>query len=172
MKDTLLVVSIVTVLLSMTTVWKESFAADPIDHNRSVVLRYIKEVLDGKKIDLLDELFTTDIIMHRPEGKLSNLDQVKMVFGFVFSAVTFETTIHDIIASDNRVVVRLSHKASFTEGADMRSRLGIHKVGGKILIWDAIAIFRLKEGKIAEEWVQFDDLGKLMQLGTVSLSSP
>ena len=172
MKDTLLVVSIVTVLLSMTTVWMKAIAADPIDHNRSVVLRYVKEVLDGKKIDLLDELFTTDVIMHRPEGKVSNLDQVKMFFGFAFSVVTLETTIHDIFESDNRVVVRLSHKAVFTEGASMRSRLGIHKVGGKILIWDAIAIFRLKDGKIAEEWVQLDDLGKLMQLGTVSLSSP
>ena len=172
MKGTLLVVSIVTVLFSMTAVWVKAIATDPIEHNRSVVLRYLKEVLDGKKIDLLDELFTTDVIMHRPEGKLSNLDQVKNVFGIFFSVVTLETTIYDIFASDNRVVVRLSHKAVFTEGAYMRSRLGMHKVGGEILIWDAIAIFRLKDGKIAEEWVQFDDLGKLMQLGTVSLSSP
>ena len=172
MKGTLLVVSIVTVLFSMTAVWVKAIATDPIEHNRSVVLRYVKEVLDGKKIDLLDELLTTDVIMHRPEGKLSNLDQVKNVFGIFFSVVTLETTIHDIFASDNRVVVRLSHKAVFTEGAYMRSRLGMHKVGGEILIWDAIAIFRLKDGKIAEEWVQLDDLGKLMQLGTVSLSSP
>jgi len=172
MKGTLLLVSIVIVLFSMNAVWEKAIAADPTEHNRSVVLRYLKEVLDGKKIDLLDELFTTDVIMHRPEGKLSNLYQVKMFLGFGFSVLTLETTILDIFASGNRVVVRLSHKAVFTEGANMRSRLGIHKVGGKTLIWDAIAIFRLKDGKIAEEWVQLDDLGKLMQLGTVSLSSP
>jgi predicted ester cyclase len=172
MKGTLLIVSIVTVLFSMTAVWEKAIATDSTEHNRSVVLRYFKEVLDGKKIGLLDELFTIDVIMHRPEGKLSNLDQAKMSLGFGLSFVTLETTIHDIIASDNRVVVRLSHTAVYTEGAYMRSRLGMHKVGGKILMWDAIAIFRLKDGKIAEEWVQLDDLGKLMQLGTVSLSSP
>jgi hypothetical protein len=172
MKGTFLIVSIVTVLFSMTAVWVKAIATDPIEQNRSVVLRYIKEVLDGKKIDLLHELFTTDVIMHRPEGNLSTLDQVKMFLGLGLSFVTLETTIHDIFASDNRVALRLSHKAVFTEAAFMRSRLGIHEVGGKILIWDAIAIFRLKDGKIAEEWVQPDDLGKLMQLGTVSLSSP
>ena len=128
--------------------------------------------MGGKKIDLLDELFTNDVIIHRPEGNLSNLSQVKTFLGFGLSVVQLETTIHDIFASDDRVAVRLSHKAVFTEGAYMRSRLGIHRVGGKNLMWDAIAIFRLKDGKIAEEWVQLDDLGKLMQLGTVSLSSP
>jgi predicted ester cyclase len=172
MQGSLLVFSIVSVLFSMTAVSQKAIAKDPLERNRSVVLRYVKGVLDGKKIDFLDELFATDVIMHRPEGKLSNLDQVKTFLGLGLSFVTFETTIHDIFASNNRVVVRLSHKAVFTEGAFMRSRLGIHKVGGKILIWDAIAIFRLKDGKIAEEWVQPDDLGKLMQLGTVSLSSP
>lgn len=171
MKGTLLVASMVTVLFSMTAVWVKVIGTDFIEHNRSVVLRYIKEVLDGKKMDLLDELFTTDVIMHRPEGELTNLDQVKTFLELGLSFITFETTIHDIFASDNRVAVRLAHKAVFTEGAYTRSRLGIHEVGGKILTWDAIAIFRFKDGKIAEEWVQPDDLGKLMQIGTVSLSS-
>ena len=138
-------------LFSIQEICINNIAIDPIEHNRSVVLRYLKEVLDGKKIDLLDGLFTTDIIMHRPEGKLSNLYQVKMFLGFGLSFVTLETTIHDIFASDNRVVIHLSHKAVFTEGAYIRSRLGTHKVGGKILVWDATGIFRLKDGKIAEE---------------------
>jgi hypothetical protein len=172
MKGTLLVGSIVTVLFSMTAVWVKAIGTDFIEHNRSAVLRYIKEVLDGKKMDLLDELFATDVIMHRPEGELRSLDQVKTFLEFGLSFITFETTIHDIFASDNRVAVRLSHKAVFTEGAYTKSRLGIHEVGGKTLIWDAIAIFRLKDGKITEEWVQPDDLGKLMQIGTVGLSSP
>ena len=59
---------------------------------------------------------------------------------------------------------------SVLQGEHLRSRLGIHEAGGKTIAWDAIAIFRFKEGKIAEEWVQLDDLGKLMQVGTMSLS--
>jgi predicted SnoaL-like aldol condensation-catalyzing enzyme len=141
------------------------------EHNKSVVLQYFKEVLDDKKFDLMDELFTTDVIMHRPEGDLSNLSQIKVGFKTALSKSKMETTIHDIIATGDRLVVRLSHEQVFAEGERMRSRIGILDVGGKTITWNAIAIFRFREGKIAEEWVQLDDLGKLMQVGTLSLSS-
>jgi hypothetical protein len=37
------------------------------------------------------------------------------------------------------------------------------------LDWTAIAQFRLKDGKIAEEWVMRDELGMLVQIGRVSV---
>ena len=40
-------------------------------------------------------------------------------------------------------------------------------IKGKTYAWDAIAIFRVKDGKIAEEWVNRDELGILLSIGAV-----
>ncbi len=76
------------------------------------------------------------------------------------------TTIHDLIANGDRVVSRLSHRVVF--GGEWVSRLGRHSVAGRTVSWPAIAIFRFRDGKIAEEWVSRDELGMLIQLGVVS----
>jgi len=75
------------------------------------------------------------------------------------------TDIHDVITSGDRVVIRLSHRA-IGAGA-FNSRLGSYDIKGKTANWDAVAIFRIKDGKIAEEWVNRDELGILLSVGAV-----
>jgi hypothetical protein len=41
---------------------------------------------------------------------------------------------------------------------------------GKVVTWPALAMFRIRDGKIAEEWVCRDELGMLMQLDVVAPS--
>jgi len=73
------------------------------------------------------------------------------------------TSVHDIFESGDRVVVRLTHQAM---GAGvLRSRVGTHDINGKSVTWDAIVIFRMKNEKIAEEWVSRDELGALLNAG-------
>ena len=48
-----------------------------------------------------------------------------------------------------------------------RSRIGGHDTKGKSLVWSAIAIFRIDGGKIAEQWVNRDELGMLLSLGVL-----
>ena len=42
----------------------------------------------------------------------------------------------------------------------MQSRLGRFDVRGKTVEWDAMAMFRFENDKIAEEWVSNDELGR------------
>jgi predicted ester cyclase len=44
------------------------------------------------------------------------------------------------------------------------SRLGRHAVAGKTVSSPAIAILHIRNGKIAEEWVNRDELGMLIEL--------
>lgn len=99
------------------------------------------------------------------------MDAIHAMFVKGLSPHTIETTIHEMIASGDYVSVRLSHKMTYsTEQAFLQSRLGRFDVQGKTVEWDAIVMFRFEDGKIAEEWISNDELGQLMQIGTLELS--
>ena len=46
---------------------------------QTVVLSYFHEVLDGRKVDLLDTLFLADCVIHRPEGTVRGLAGIRGV---------------------------------------------------------------------------------------------
>jgi predicted ester cyclase len=140
----------------------------PADHNKSLVRRYFEEVIDKSDIKVLDELFTTDCVIHRPEASepIAGIEAFRQALGGILKTYSeFKTTIHDLIAEEDRVVCRLSHQA--VNRGEWRSRIGRHAVAGKTVTWPAIAIFRFRDGKIAEEWVSRDELGMLIELGVL-----
>jgi len=139
--------------------------------NKTTVRRYFKEALDKRNLDVLDEIVITDCIIHRPEASepISGLEAFKHALERILQVYSeFTTTIHDLIAEEDRVACRLSHRA--VNRGDGTSLLGRHAVAGKIVSWPAIAIFRIRDGKIAEEWVSRDELGMLIELGVVKPS--
>jgi len=141
------------------------------EHNKSIVLQYFQEVLDGEQYSRMPDVFTPYVAMHRPEGTLTYMDMIYTVFEKALSPHTIETTIHEMVASGDYVSVRLSHRMTYsTEEAFMQSRLGRFDVRGKTVEWEAMAMFRFENGKIAEEWVSNDELGQLLQIGTLELT--
>ena len=77
----------------------------------------------------------------------------------------FTTQVHDIFESGDRVVVRLTHQG---RGLGMyKFRIGPEDLSGKTVTWDAIVIFRMQDGRVAEEWVSSDELGMLLTAGVL-----
>lgn len=135
------------------------------ESNKATVRRYIEEALDKRRLDILGEIVATDCIIHRPEASepIRGLEDFKRALEKILQVYSeFKTTIHDLIAEEDRVACRLSHRA--VNRSEWTSRLGTHAVAGKTVTWPAIAIFRFREGKIAEEWVCRDELGMLIEL--------
>jgi N-acyl-D-aspartate/D-glutamate deacylase/predicted ester cyclase len=141
----------------------------PSDHQK-VVLSYFHDVLDGRNLGLLEKLFLPDCVIYRPEGIVKGMAGIRGVVERNYAAYSkFETEVQDIFESGDRVVVRITHRAM---GAGVfRSRIGTHDVKDKPVTWSAIAIFRMQNGKIAEEWVNRDELGILLGLGVLKPSS-
>ena len=137
---------------------------DELSTEKEIVRRYFHEVLDQGKVELVDELFHPHCVMHRPGGTVVGIDSVRGVAERTKETFSqFETQIHDIFGSGDRLVVRLSHCGV---GAGVwRSRLGNYDVSGKTVTWNAIAIFRFEEQKIIEEWVTRDELAMILQFG-------
>ena len=129
-----------------------------------VVRSYFHKVLDQGNVELIEDLFHPQCVMHRPGGTVVGLDAVRAVVEHrkeTFSQ--FGTEIHDIFGSGDRSVARLTHRG--VGGGIWRSRLGSYDISGKTVTWNAIAIFRFEEDRIIEEWVTRDELGVILQLG-------
>ena len=143
-------------------------SAAPSPH-QAVVLSYFHDALDGRNVALVEKLFLPECIIHRPEGIVRGLAGIRAVVERNYAAYSvFATEVHDIIEAGDRVVVRLTHRA--TGAGVFRSRIGTYDVSGTALTWSAIAIFRMKNGKIAEEWVNRDELGILLSAGVLRTS--
>jgi len=131
---------------------------------KELVRRYFHEVLDHGKVELVDELFHPHCVMHRPGGTVVGINTVRGVAvrrKETFSE--FETQIHDIFGSGDRLVARLTHRGV---GSGLwRSRIGSYDITGKTVSWNAIAIFRFEDHRIIEEWVTRDELAMMLQFG-------
>ena len=139
-----------------------------LSHQESVqeqaVRSYFHQVLDQGNVELIEDLFHPQCVMHRPGGTVVGWDAVRAVVEHrkeTFSQ--FETEIHDIFGSGDRLVARLTHRG--VGGGIWRSRLGSYDISGKTVTWNAIAIFRFEADRIIEEWVTRDELGVVLQLG-------
>jgi len=140
-----------------------------IASNKAIVRRYFEEAVDKRNLDILDEIVTKDCIIYRPEGPepIRGLEAFKQTLERILQVYSeFATTIHDLIAEEDRVACRLSHRAVNRD--EWTSHIGRHAVAGKTVSWPAIAIFRIRDGKITEEWVNRDELGMLIELGVVA----
>ncbi len=121
-------------------------------------------MLDGRKIDLVESLFQPDYVIHFASGDVKGAGGLRgMVERIDATYSKLATEVHDIFESGDKVVVRLTRRA--TGAGTVRSRIGTYDVNGKSITWDATVIFRLKNGKIAEEWVNRDELGMLLSAG-------
>jgi predicted ester cyclase len=131
---------------------------------QELVLSYFRDVLDGGKIELVDNMFQPNCELHFGSSDVKGIAEVHgMVERIKKTYSSLATEVHDIFESGDRVVVRVTHRA--TGGGMSRSRMGTYNIKGKTISWDAIVIFQLKNGKIVEEWVNRDELGALLTAG-------
>jgi predicted ester cyclase len=84
------------------------------ESNKAIVRRYFEEALDQRNLDVLDEIVAIDCIIHRPEAAepIRGLKACKHALERILQVYSeFTTTIHDLIAEEDRVACRLSHRA-------------------------------------------------------------
>lgn len=140
--------------------------------NKAVVARYFREVLDGGRIEIMPELFARDVVLHRPGFDVTGLDAAMQRLRAVLKDYSaFSSELSGLMAEGDMVSVRVFHRARARPHA-FRSRAGeVNLPGEPALEWTAIVQFRVKDGRIAEEWVMRDELGMLLQMGKVTVRS-
>ena len=138
--------------------------------NKAVIERYFHEVLDQKNFDLMPELMAPGVVLHRPGFDVTGVDAAMQRLRATLQDYTaFRSELSGLIAEDDMVAVRITHRTKVRPHS-FRSRAGEMRVGKEqALNWTAIVQFRLHDGKIAEEWVMRDELGMLVQMGTITV---
>jgi steroid delta-isomerase-like uncharacterized protein len=128
--------------------------------NVEVVQVVFAEIWSKGNVDLIGELFAEDFVGHFPgetvhgrEGILAEVIAHRTAFP------DWTEEVEDAIADRDRVVVRFTSR-----GTNLGDFLGNQPTGKHVEISE-VAIFRLSDGRIVEQWVYPDMLSLQRQLG-------
>lgn len=133
----------------------------PEDYKR-IARRFPEEVATERKIDLIDEICTEDVIDHSPLGENHGREALKEgLEGLLTAFPDFSATVEDICAEGNTVAMRVT-----LQGVHEGPFMGIEPTGREFEIQNMV-FTHLRDGQIAERWVQPDMLGLMEQLGVV-----
>jgi steroid delta-isomerase-like uncharacterized protein len=133
------------------------------EQNKATVRQFIEDVFNTGNIAAADRFMAANYREHNPwPGYAETLDGFKQgLTDFRTAFPDLNLTIEDVIAEDDRVVLRVSlrgtHKGDF---------MGAGATGREVSV-RVIDIVRLADGKIVEHWDVMDELGMMQQLGLV-----
>lgn len=117
-------------------------------------------------LDLLDEIYTPDAVIHdcsQPED-IVGLEALKSQYRYSHRALPdFQITLDEMIVKGDRIV--WTWTVTGTNTGPFHTPLGDLPPTGKEVKFTGVAIDRVVEGKIVEEWVYFNVLELLQQLG-------
>ncbi len=130
------------------------------EQNKSVVQRYWNGKWNERRPEILDELQTQDVVYHGTSEIMKGIEEYRQTYSGYLSA--FQDTrieVEELIAEGDLVMSR-----AVLHGIHNGELGGIPPTGKEISI-SAITVFRIVDGKIAEEWEIIDQLGMMTQLG-------
>jgi steroid delta-isomerase-like uncharacterized protein len=131
--------------------------------NKALMRREIEEVWNEHNLDAVDELFAPDFVNHNsPPGMPNGREGLKASVGMFFSAFPDLKVTSDFdLAEGDKVVTHTT-----VVGTHTGELMGIPATGKRMNI-TSIAIARIAGGKIAELWIESDQMGMMQQLGVV-----
>jgi steroid delta-isomerase-like uncharacterized protein len=134
------------------------------EENKALVRREEEELFSGGNLDAADEIYAADYVGHDPSNPedVRGLEAAKQAAADYRQAFPdLRVTVEDLIAEGDRVAARLRFR-----GTRLGELNGIAPTGRRVDC-TGIVISRIEEGKIAEDWANFDDLGMMQQLRVI-----
>jgi steroid delta-isomerase-like uncharacterized protein len=132
------------------------------DTNKEIVRRLAVEPWKGN-LGVIDELVAANYIGHDPAaGDLQGPQGVKeFVTTYLAGFPDGKITVDEQLAEKDLVATRWTGR-----GTHQGELMGIPPTGKQVTV-SGLTISRLKNGKVIEEWSNWDTLGMLQQLGVV-----
>ncbi len=131
--------------------------------NKALFRRFIEEVVNQKKIAVIDELMDANYVEHNPApGQEPGTESMKQMMGMFFAAFPdMQSHIDFMVAEGDIVAGRMT-----TTGTHTGDFMGIAATGKKITMTET-HIVRIANGKAVDHWGNGDELGMMQQLGVI-----
>jgi steroid delta-isomerase-like uncharacterized protein len=129
------------------------------EQNKQVALR-VYDLLNTGAVEAIGDLVTADYVEHNPlPGQGTGRDGAVDRFSLIARGLAPRFTVEDVIAEDDKVVVRWTNT-----GTHVGDFLGVPATGRPFTI-GGIDIYRVDGELLCEHWHQIDQLSMLGQLG-------
>lgn len=133
-------------------------------HHEELARRFHEEVWGNRNLEYIDEAVAEEFVGHDPALP----DPVEGPAGVRETADQFQTAFPDASVEIEQTVAdgdRLALHRTL-RGTHERAFMGIEPTGADVDV-AGMAIYRIEDGRIAEEWQVMDMFGLLVQLGTI-----
>ncbi|HJV14878.1 MAG TPA: ester cyclase [Propionibacteriaceae bacterium] len=125
--------------------------------NKDVVRRIYEDLVNGQRLDLLEDYFSPDYANHKMPGGREGTRQLFVVLFAAFPDV--QVSIDSMCGEEDRVWVRITMR-----GTHRGMFMGMPGTG-KTFAATTLNEVRLEDGKVVEEWGVTDTLAMMQQLG-------
>jgi len=131
--------------------------------NKAAERRLIEEMWNKHNPGAVDEFIAPDLIEHNPIlGIGPGRDGFRKALELIFATFPdLHIILEDVIGEGDKVITRWTGRTTH-----VREFMGIPPTNKQLVI-EGIDIFRYANGKRAESWHQWDQLGMMQQLGAV-----
>jgi steroid delta-isomerase-like uncharacterized protein len=134
------------------------------ENNVNIVRRLFEEFWNDKTIKVADEIISPDCRIYDPNGPDHGTGPnayKKHASTYITAFPDSHLRMDDVVDGGDKVVVRWT--ATGTHKGDLR---GIPPTNQRVEV-TGMSAFRCTNGKINEEWLQWDALGLMRQLGAL-----
>ena len=128
--------------------------------NKAVARRVLEEIFPANDVELLAETISDQFINHEaPEGTPPGLGGITMYMSLLNEAFSEQRwEIHDVVAEDDKVVLRCTHS-----GVHTGDFFGLPATGRRFA-YEQMHLIRIVDGKGVEHWAVRDDASLMGQL--------
>lgn len=130
--------------------------------NKALVRRVFKEIVNTGTLGIADDLFSPAFVNHGIPVPATGPEAFRMATSLFRTAFPdLVVTLEDVAAEGDKVATR-----GYFTGTHQGDFNGIPPTGKSVKI-DYIDMWRLEDGKAAENWVLMDMIGLMQQLGVM-----
>jgi steroid delta-isomerase-like uncharacterized protein len=129
--------------------------------NRAVVREYYEAAYNRRELSRLDEYLAREFLSSGPGGRMDREAHATALAASLAALPDFHLTVEEQVAEGDAVVTRWS-----ATGTQLGPLFGIPATGKRVTA-TAIHVHHVRDGRIVDQWEQFDTLGVLGQLGLV-----
>ncbi|MEA2638990.1 MAG: hypothetical protein QOF51_384 [Chloroflexota bacterium] len=134
------------------------------DANKATIRHWVEDAWNHGRFESADGMYAPSYVLHdptAPEGVHGPAGLCEFVTGLRTAMPDLRMEIEDLVAEGDRVAWRFT-----VYGTQTGPLMGLPP-GGKSAVVRGIVLSRFSDGIWAEDWVSWDTLGMLQQLGAV-----